>query len=53
HDLGVIHHMSDDILVMRQGEVVEYGSADDVFEHPQHEYTRELLDAVPRLETSG
>ncbi|WP_306464034.1 hypothetical protein [Vibrio cholerae] len=45
--------MSDDILVMRQGEVVEYGSADDVFEHPQHEYTRELLDAVPRLETSG
>lgn len=50
HDLGVIHHISDDILVMRSGEVVESGSADDVFERPQHPYTRELLAAVPRID---
>ncbi|MGW0039269.1 dipeptide ABC transporter ATP-binding protein [Gordonia sp. NPDC003376] len=50
HDLGVIHHISDEILVMRGGEVVEYGEADDVFERPQHEYTRELLAAVPRID---
>ncbi len=50
HDLGVIHHISDDILVMRQGEVVESGSADDVFERPQHPYTKELLAAVPRID---
>lgn len=50
HDLGVIHHISDDILVMRSGEVVESGSADDVFERPQHSYTRELLAAVPRID---
>ncbi|MCF8572093.1 ABC transporter ATP-binding protein [Gordonia sp. HY002] len=50
HDLGVIHHMSDDILVMRGGEVVEYGEADDVFERPRHQYTRELLAAVPRID---
>ena len=50
HDLGVIHHMSDDILVMRGGRVVEHGAADDVFDRPQHPYTRELLAAVPRID---
>ncbi|MDL9938543.1 ABC transporter ATP-binding protein [Gordonia sp. ABSL1-1] len=50
HDLGVIHHVSDDILVMRSGEVVESGAADDVFERPQHPYTRALLAAVPRID---
>ncbi len=49
HDLGVIHHMSDRILVMKDGRVVEHGAADDVFERPQHPYTRRLLTAVPRL----
>ncbi|SIR80830.1 dipeptide ABC transporter ATP-binding protein [Williamsia sterculiae] len=49
HDLGVIHHISDDILVMRDGEVVESGTADDVFERPQHPYTQELLAAVPKV----
>ncbi|MFE0751033.1 dipeptide ABC transporter ATP-binding protein [Gordonia sp. NPDC058843] len=52
HDLGVIHHVSDDIAVMRAGEVVEYGSADAVFDDPQHPYTRELLAAVPRIEVA-
>ena len=51
HDLGVIHHVSDDILVMRGGEVVEYGTADAVFETPQHPYTRQLLAAVPRIDS--
>lgn len=50
HDLGVIHHVADDILVMRGGEVVEYGDADRVFGSPEHPYTRELLDAVPTIE---
>jgi peptide/nickel transport system ATP-binding protein len=49
HDLGVIHHMSDRILVMKEGRVVESGTADEVFEHPQDPYTRRLLTALPRL----
>jgi peptide/nickel transport system ATP-binding protein len=49
HDLGVIHHMSDRILVMKDGRIVEHGTADEVFERPQHEYTRRLLTALPRL----
>ncbi|MCR8899683.1 ABC transporter ATP-binding protein [Gordonia sp. GONU] len=50
HDLGVIHHVADDILVMRGGEVVEYGDADRVFGNPEHPYTRELLAAVPTVD---
>ena len=49
HDLGVIHHMSDRILVMKEGRVVESGDADEVFERPQDPYTRRLLTALPRL----
>ncbi len=49
HDLGVIHHMSDRLLVMKDGRAVEQGSAEDVFNHPQHPYTRELLASLPRL----
>jgi peptide/nickel transport system ATP-binding protein len=49
HDLGVIHHVSDRILVMKEGRVVESGAADDVFERPQDPYTRRLLTALPRL----
>lgn len=52
HDLGVIHHMCDRILVMKDGEVVESGTADEVFERPQHPYTRQLLTALPRLDTT-
>ncbi|NYI43140.1 peptide/nickel transport system ATP-binding protein [Nocardioides aromaticivorans] len=52
HDLGVIHHMCDRVLVMKDGEVVESGTADDVFERPQHPYTQQLLTALPRLETT-
>ncbi len=49
HDLGVIHHMSDRILVMREGRVVESGTADEIFERPQDPYTQRLLTALPRL----
>lgn len=49
HDLGVIHHMSDEILVMKDGEAVEHGRADEVFSAPRHPYTRRLLDSLERL----
>ena len=49
HDLGVVHHVSDDVLVMKDGEVVESGAADDVFTAPQHPYTQKLLTALPSL----
>jgi peptide/nickel transport system ATP-binding protein len=53
HDLGVIRHVSDEVLVMRHGQVVESASVETLFESPQHEYTRRLLGAVPRLPGSG
>lgn len=49
HDLGVIRHLSDDVLVMKDGRVVEAGEAGQVLDHPAHPYTRELLDAVTTL----
>lgn len=49
HDLGVIHQVSDDVLVMRHGQVVEAGPVTDVFAGPRHAYTRELLNALPSL----
>lgn len=47
HDLGVVRHISDRIVVMYLGFVVEYGSGDGIFTHPQHPYTQALLSAVP------
>jgi len=49
HDLGVVRHVSDDVLVMRDGRVVERGPTEAVFEDPQHEYTRRLLASAPRI----
>ena len=49
HDLGVIHHIADRVLVMKDGRIVEEGDAERVFHAPQHPYTRELLAALPRL----
>lgn len=49
HDLGVIHHMSDHILVMKDGEAVEYGNAEQIFHEPAHPYTKELLSSVKML----
>lgn len=47
HDLRVVRHIADDIVVMNQGKVVEQGSVVDIYEQPQHEYTRNLLAAIP------
>jgi peptide/nickel transport system ATP-binding protein len=47
HNLAVVAHMADRVGVMYLGRLVEWGAAQDVFEHPQHPYTRMLLDAVP------
>jgi len=49
HDLGVINHVSDAVLVMKDGRVVEAGPVREVFDHPQHPYTLALLDAIPHL----
>lgn len=51
HDLGVVRHISDRVAVMYQGEIVEMGSKHDVFENPQHDYTRKLLSAIPRIKS--
>ncbi|AZD35899.1 ABC transporter, ATP-binding protein [Pseudomonas chlororaphis subsp. aurantiaca] len=51
HDLGVINHVSDAVLVMKDGRVVEAGPVREVFDHPQHPYTLSLLDAIPHLES--
>ena len=47
HDLSVVRQLSEQILVMYQGKIVERGRTDDVIFNPRHEYTRTLLDAVP------
>ncbi|MBB3609503.1 ABC transporter ATP-binding protein [Rhizobium sp. BK602] len=47
HDLRVAAEISDHILVMSKGEVVEYGTVDDIFGNPRHPYTRQLLAAMP------
>jgi ABC-type glutathione transport system ATPase component len=49
HDLSVVRHMADRVLVMRDGEIVESGNTREVFRTPQHPYTRLLLDSIPRL----
>ncbi len=49
HDLAVVEHISDEMLVLHHGQLVESGPADQVCGDPQHEYTRHLLAAVPTL----
>jgi peptide/nickel transport system ATP-binding protein len=48
HDLAVVKYMSDEILVMNQGEIVERGSSEEIYARPQHPYTQQLLGAIPR-----
>jgi peptide/nickel transport system ATP-binding protein len=50
HDLGVIHHVADRVLVMRDGCVVESGTAAEIFEAPRDPYTRQLLASLPAAE---
>ncbi|MER8423093.1 ABC transporter ATP-binding protein [Mesorhizobium sp. M1403] len=49
HDMGVVAEMADRVIIMRDGRMVEQGSATDIFTRPQADYTRELLAAVPRI----
>jgi peptide/nickel transport system ATP-binding protein len=49
HDLGVVRHLCDQVIVMNNGFVVERGDADEVFEQPAHSYTRSLISAIPQL----
>lgn len=46
HDLGVIHHLSDQVLVLKDGQTVEYGHAEEVFNQPEHPYTQRLIASV-------
>lgn len=52
HDLSVIQHISDRILVMYLGRVVEYGSRDEIFNNPKHPYTKILLESAPKITIS-
>ena len=52
HDLAVMRHMADDVMVMRDGEVVERGTAAEVLARPSHPYTQELLAAAPNVSRS-
>src|SRR5690625_6931622 len=47
HDLGVVRHISDRIIVMYLGKIVEMGDTKNIFENPQHPYTKALLSAIP------
>ena len=53
HDLSVIRHISDYVLVLYCGKVVEQGSVDEIFKNPKNEYTRKLLEAIPRRHPRG
>jgi peptide/nickel transport system ATP-binding protein len=50
HDLAIVEHISDEVIVLRRGEVVEAASAEMIYRAPQHEYTRNLLASVPTLD---
>lgn len=50
HDLGVVAGMCDRVAVMKNGEIVETGTTEKIFENPQHDYTKKLLNALPRLD---
>ena len=52
HDIGVVSTMADTVLVLQNGNKMEYGPVKDVLEHPQNIYTKELLSAVPKLRRS-
>lgn len=53
HDLGVVAQVADRVAVMYAGKVVEMGNRRDIFYHPQHPYTKGLLNSVPRLDQEG
>ncbi len=48
HDLSVVKYISDQIMVMNHGDIVEIANSDDLYQSPQHEYTQRLLSAIPK-----
>jgi peptide/nickel transport system ATP-binding protein len=48
HDLAVVKYMSDQLLVMNKGQIEEFGDADDIYQNPKKEYTKALIDAIPK-----
>jgi peptide/nickel transport system ATP-binding protein len=53
HDLGVVAEMCQDVLVMYAGQVIEYGTVEDIFYRPKHPYTKGLLNSIPHFETGS
>ncbi len=53
HDLGVVRHISDRVAVMLEGQIVETGTKREIFENPQHDYTRKLLSSIPRIRSEA
>lgn len=53
HDLGVVEQVADRVIVMQDGRIVEQGLRDQIFDSPQHPYTRKLLSAIPALEPNA
>jgi peptide/nickel transport system ATP-binding protein len=49
HDLGVVHYISNRIMVMNKGKMVETGTADEIYYHPQNEYTQKLIASIPKV----
>ena len=49
HDLSVVKYMSNRVIIMKSGEMVEYGDSDEVFSNPQTEYTKNLIDSIPKI----
>ena len=49
HDLAVVRQTADDVVVMKKGQAVEQGTADDIFDNAQQEYTRNLINSVPGM----
>ena len=49
HDLGVVRHISDRVAVMFEGKIVEINKKREIFRDPQHQYTRKLLDSIPKI----
>lgn len=48
HDLPIVRHFADRIIVMKSGEIVEHATTEEIFRSPQHAYTRQLINATPK-----
>lgn len=53
HDLGVVKHMCDNLAIMHKGRFVEIGTRDDIYQNPQHIYTKRLLSAIPKIDVKN